>query len=254
MSVFSKDYADFYDTVYNEKNYRLECHMLKSIFSEFASCMPRSILDLGCGTGGHSILFAEDGFDVVGIDSSESMLSIAREKSASLNRTTSFLCQDIAALELGKTFDVAICMFAVLCYQRTNKQLARTLEAVSKHLRKDALFVFDFWYGPAVLTIQPETRVKVFEKDGHRLIRIAEPRNNTREQLTEVSYHLIETVQNLVTKDIQELHFMRYFFPLELEYFLEKAGLKLVHIGDWADYRHDVKSDTWNAIAIAKKV
>jgi SAM-dependent methyltransferase len=66
---------------------------------------PRSrILDAGCGTGRVAIELAGRGHDCVGVDVSASMLAIARERASEVE----WHCQDLVALDLGRTFDLVL--------------------------------------------------------------------------------------------------------------------------------------------------
>ncbi len=55
--VFNKQYANAYDSLYQDKDYEKECDFIEAIF-EKNKRNPRTILDLGCGTGGHAIVLA----------------------------------------------------------------------------------------------------------------------------------------------------------------------------------------------------
>jgi predicted TPR repeat methyltransferase len=57
MDVF-KDYAKYYDLLYQEKNYEEECDFIEQVFRGFSKLKVKSILELGCGTGGHAIPLA----------------------------------------------------------------------------------------------------------------------------------------------------------------------------------------------------
>lgn len=77
--VFNR-YSNYYDTLYEDKNYGAECDFIETIFSKFYLAPVKHILDLGCGTGGHAIPLAQRGYHVTGIDRSEEMLKKAEEK------------------------------------------------------------------------------------------------------------------------------------------------------------------------------
>ena len=81
MAVFGQDYANAYDYLYQDKDYNKECDFLEKIFLRYSGSTS-SILDLGCGTGGHVNILAEKGYKVTGIDRSGEMLSIARKKAS----------------------------------------------------------------------------------------------------------------------------------------------------------------------------
>lgn len=66
MSVF-QSYADYYDVLYSDKDYGAECDFLESIFGRYCNRPVRTILDLGCGTGGHTFVLAERGYQISGL-------------------------------------------------------------------------------------------------------------------------------------------------------------------------------------------
>lgn len=68
------------------------------------------VLDVGCGTGRHAIEFARRGFQVTGIDLSEGMLAVAKSKADALGVEVEWICADATSLQLGPTFDYAICI------------------------------------------------------------------------------------------------------------------------------------------------
>ena len=68
------------------------------------SLEPRSVLDAGCGTGRVAVELARRGLEVVGVDLDASMLTTARRRGPSVT----FIEADLAALALGRTFDVVL--------------------------------------------------------------------------------------------------------------------------------------------------
>ena len=143
MNVFG-DYANYYDTLYREKDYEKDCDFLEQILEELSSEPISRILDLGCGTGGHALPLARRGYDVTGVDRSEQMLAIARAKAVQANLSVEFRQGDIRNLELGQTFDAVISMFAVMSYQTTNDDIMSAFHTAKRHLEPGGLFVFDY--------------------------------------------------------------------------------------------------------------
>lgn len=68
------------------------------------------ILDVGCGTGRHSVGLAEKGYSVTGIDLSEQMLQKARLKASKKNLNIDFIQTDARDFNLDKMFNHAICL------------------------------------------------------------------------------------------------------------------------------------------------
>ena len=79
MNVF-KNYANYYDDIYTDKDYKQESDFLLSIIEKYSSISVKDILSLGCGTGTYETILAKKGFNILGIDNSKEMLNIAKEK------------------------------------------------------------------------------------------------------------------------------------------------------------------------------
>ena len=78
MPIYDK-FAKYYDLMYSQYEYEKECDYLEEIFNNYAT-IPKSILDIGCGTGTHALHLAARRYNVVGIDLSEVQIKIAKEK------------------------------------------------------------------------------------------------------------------------------------------------------------------------------
>jgi SAM-dependent methyltransferase len=253
---FKSVYAGSYDRIYSEKDYAAECDMLERIFHEHAAKPVRSVLDLGCGTGNHALPLAARGYEVVGVDLSDNMLSEARRKLQALTAETAPVFQhgDIRNIDLGRTFDAALLMFAVIGYQIENADVLTTLRTARKHLCQGGLLVMDFWYGPAVLTERPGDRLKVVPTDTGQIIRAASGKLDTRRNLCVVRYHLWELEGDRLKRETVETHTMRYFFQSELELFLEQAGLSLIRLGAFMMPEQVPDEKTWNVLAISRVI
>ncbi|MCP5106376.1 MAG: class I SAM-dependent methyltransferase, partial [bacterium] len=172
--VFEKTYSNQYDRFYLDKDYASECDLVEAVFEKFAT-KPRTLLDLGCGTGSHALLLAERGYRVTGVDRSPHMLETAREKAGEKNLEINFIQHDISALtqehpDLDTPVDAVISMFAVIGYLTGNAQLAETFANIRRFLTPGGVFIFDCWYGPAVVSQRPETRVHTYDiADDHRV-------------------------------------------------------------------------------------
>lgn len=101
------------------------------------------IIDVGCGTGRHSIELSKRGYSVTGIDLSESMLEKAREKAGQNGLHCEFLRQDARDLPFENLFDAAIMMceggFPLM---ETDEMNFEILQNVSESLKKKSTFIF----------------------------------------------------------------------------------------------------------------
>jgi 2-polyprenyl-3-methyl-5-hydroxy-6-metoxy-1,4-benzoquinol methylase len=69
-----------------------------------------TILDVGCGTGRHSIEFARRGYEVTGLDLSTGMLDVARENAASASVEVTWIQADATNFSLETKFDFGLCL------------------------------------------------------------------------------------------------------------------------------------------------
>ena len=105
---------------------------------------PRQVLDLACGTGNVTLLLAQEGYDVTGVDIAPNMIAVAKRKAEALGLSLPFYVQDAAELNLpGQTFDLCVSFFDSLNYITDPARLALAMERVAEHLRPDGLFIFD---------------------------------------------------------------------------------------------------------------
>ena len=256
--VFGAVYADQYDLLYADKDYEAECDFIEQVFQRFANRPICSILDLGCGTGGHAIPLAQRGYQVTGVDISAEMLAQAQRKATATfnvqrSSVPTFHQGDLRTIELGCTFDAVLMMFAVLSYQHSNDGLAAALTTVRRHLAPGGLFVCDFWYGPAVLTQRPSERVKVIEQGSERFIRLVHPTLDTLHHTVRVDYHLLQLRDRTLLAETQEQHLMRFLFPQELAYFASVAGLKVEHLCPFMALEQAPTEQDWNVAAVTRK-
>lgn len=105
-----------------------------------------TVLDLGCGTGVLTRMFAQDGFDVIGVDLSEEMLDIAKEAEYASDEPGGiiYLCQDMCELELFGTVGAVVSICDCLNYVLELDKIADVFKRVNNYLFPGGLFVFDF--------------------------------------------------------------------------------------------------------------
>jgi len=252
MEVFGDVYATVYDTLYKDKDYESECNFIEQIFANYSRKV-RSILNLGCGTGGHDLILSKRGYKIVGVDRSKKMLEIARDKAKKNKLDIDFLEGDITDIDLGKKFDAVISMFAVMSYQTTNYAVASTCLTAKKHLSPGGVFIFDCWYGPAVLLEKPNVKIKEINLNkNEKIIRFTEPILNIFDHTVEIRFKVLTIKNDTIVNETKESHLMRFFFPQEIKYFLEVAGFKKVELCPFLELGKSLTEQDWNMTVIAK--
>ena len=241
-------YSDYYDLLYLDKNYREE---VDYVFSNIPKKNEIKILELGCGSGGHAEFFCENGNIVYGIDLSTSMIEKALDKK--IDNFYPFQ-GNIVNFELVEKFDLATSMFHVISYLNSNIDLLNCFNNVNNNLVKDGLFIFDYWYGPAVLSQKPETRIKNFENDDLKVERVANSELLTERNMVNVNFDIkVMSKKMREEQEFNELHSMRYFTIPEIEFFAAQTGFELLKTEELIT-KNDPSVNTWAVCSILKKI
>lgn len=230
------NYARYYNLLYQDKDYATESNYIHELIQRHCQGAV-TVLNLGCGTGNHDFELAGFGYEVTGIDMSEEMLAAADARRTADNATfplPSFHKGDIRTVRLDKSFDVVLSLFHVMSYQTTNVDIQAAIATVREHLVPGGIFIFDCWYGPAVLSDPPVVRVKRLEDEVVRVVRIAEPVMHPNDNVVDVNYQVMITDKSTGTvEQLMETHRMRYLFTPELELLLRGAGFSIVTVSEW---------------------
>jgi ubiquinone/menaquinone biosynthesis C-methylase UbiE len=104
-----------------------------------------TVLDIGCGGGGTSLaagLRVQPGGSVVGVDISQELLTLARQRAVDTDvGNVAFRLADMQVERLGDTFDVAISQFGVMFFDEPSAAFA----SIRSHLRPGGRLVFACW-------------------------------------------------------------------------------------------------------------
>ena len=251
-SVFGEPYANAYDLLYEEKDYASECDVIERALGRFAKKPARQIADLGCGTGNHSVILAQRGYRVIGIDRSDAMLVRAREKALGrqMSGTVEFTLGQLTNFRVDNEFDAVIVMFNVFGYLTNDFDVRTSLENIRRHLKGDGILLCEFWFGPAVLNSPAGQRHKLLKQGNEQIIRLTNSRMSIENNVCNIEFDLWRIVDNKVVSRVQETHSSRYFFREELEEFLNDTGFELKRLGAFPNFDSD-PADDWSAIFIA---
>lgn len=135
-------FAEYYDSLTSNVDYRKTAEYVSDILNE-NGINKGILLDLACGTGTMSLIMAQKGYDVIGVDNSPEMLGEAREKAFEAGEDILFLCQDMCSIDLYGTVDCTVCLLDSLNHLESKEELLEAFKRVSLFTVPGGVFVFD---------------------------------------------------------------------------------------------------------------
>ena len=136
------DFAYYYDMLTENVDYDKRCEYICGLLAE-NGVGEGILLDLACGTGTLSLMLAEKGYDVVGVDGSEEMLTQAQEKKMETGADVIFLCQRMEELDLFGTINAAVSTLDSINHVTDEETVKEIFRRVSLFMEDKGIFVFD---------------------------------------------------------------------------------------------------------------
>lgn len=243
MTKVFDNYSQYYNLLYQDKNYALEADYIASLLGNNV----KTVLELGCGTGKHAKLLEEKGYEIFGVDLSDTMLEQA--KTLGIDCTKG----DARTFRANTKFDAVISLFHVASYQTTDEDVLNFFETANVHLEKGGEFIFDLWYKPAVLAQVPEKRVKTLENDEIKVTRYCTPEHIEERNIVNVNYDIeIKNKRTSQKETITETHVMRYFSDEDIKRFANLKGFDIIKSEEWLT-KNNPNENTWGVCFIAVK-
>ncbi len=217
-----EDYGRNYDNECFVQGTIGECDFLEK---ELGFNKEARILDIGCGTGRHTLELTRRGYNVVGVDLSDSLLQRAREKASALNLDIIFQKHDARALPFSHEFELAIMICeAAFPLMETDEMNYQILRSAARALKPGGKLVFTTLNGLFPL----------FHSVKDFLASAAQEGNATTAAL---SFDLMTFREHSATT-VQDDHGNskvlqcneRYYVPSEITWLLKSLGFKTIEI------------------------
>ena len=142
MNQYS-DFAFVYDELMHDVDYDNWVKYIEDIIKS-ENVQVQNILELACGTGNLTIPLTKKNYDIAGIDISEEMLQVAREKAEKENVELVLLEQDIVELDFDVTnLDCILCGCDGFNYITYDEDLEGVFAKCHELLKENGLFIFD---------------------------------------------------------------------------------------------------------------
>lgn len=133
-------FAQVYDVFMDNVDYHQWCDYAVKLLNKYGVTHGQ-LVEIGCGTGTGTMLFAKAGYDMIGIDIAQEKLEIAESKKESENIV--YVLQDVTELELPYTVPAMVSIGDSMNYITDYGDFTMVLKRVYEFLEKGGIFVFD---------------------------------------------------------------------------------------------------------------
>ena len=185
------------------------------------------VLDLACGTGTLTLALSTYGYEMLGADLSEEMLSVARQKEGAENIL--FLNQPMDDFELYGTVDAIVCVLDSINYRTEPEALEKTFRLCANYLNPGGVLLFDVnseykfesVLGSQLYTYETEDIFYSWENEYDEKTRLCD---------LYLTFFCLE--DSGLYRRIDEVHTQRAYSDTELRDAIKKAGLTLMNTYD----------------------
>ena len=241
-------FASVYDLFMDNIPYKDWCAYVTGLLKEHG-ISDGLLLDLGCGTGKLTRLLAAEGYDMIGVDLSDSMLDIAMEKRAQSGHNILYLQQDMREFELYGTVRAVICLCDSLNYLLEEDDLLTTFKLVNNYLDPNGLFIFDFNTVYKYETVIGDSTIAENREDCSF---IWENYYTAEDQINEYDLTIFVKQQKDLFRKFTETHLQRGYTLETMKRLVEQSGLIFVEALD-ADTHGSVTETSERIYVIARE-
>lgn len=221
-------FSGVYDALTENVNYSARADYIADLLAE-NGITGGILLDLACGTGTLSIEMAKRGFEVIGVDSSGEMLSVAMNNAYESGQNILFLCQPMQQLDLYGTINAAICTLDSINHLTDAEDVQAAFDKVSLFTEPGGIFIFD------INTTYKHREVLADNTFVYDLDDVYCVWQNTLDRETDtvrIDLDIFEQVEDGIYERMQE-SFCERAYPLPaIKEKLEKSGFETVAVYD----------------------
>ena len=249
--------ASVYDNINAEINYSEWADFIEACFEKYLSAKPELVLDLACGTGSMTLEMASRGYDMIGADFSEDMLTEAMDKAYDKGiEGLLFLKQDMRCFELYGTVGAILCCLDSVNYLTEDGDLEKCFRCVHNYLDPDGLFIFDVNTPYKFENVYGDQHYIFESKNSYGENAYCGWQNEYDKETKLCNFYLSVFTEESDGRfsRADEVQTERCYSKLELTSELEKCGFEV--LGFSSDFCFSAPDDTcerWYVIARAKK-
>lgn len=243
----------YYNLLFQKKDYQAETDLLFDLSSKNGLENPKKVLEIGCGTGNHTINLAKHDIDLVAIDIDPEMVKKTQEKLKDGGFKNVIVKEVSVELLDDQDFELVTAMFNVITYLPDTRALVSFMKGVSKSLKVGRVFIFDCWNGVAAIKDPPVSKHTETEQDGKKVVCDLTSTADLMNQQVTLTYRF--SVKEGSAIDKGEYSFNQTLWtPMQIRNSLEEAGLREIICAPLMKPDQKATEDDWKIMFLVKKV
>jgi len=209
--------AKYYDLIYSWKDYKKEAAEVRKLIQKYKKSPGKNLVSVACGTGKH-VSYLKRSYRCEGNDLNEAMVREARKKV----KGVSFKRANMITLNLGKKYDVLLCLFSSIGYVKTYANLQKTIKRFAQHLKPGGVVIIEPWltkqeFKPGLPHMQTyaDKNVKVCRQN------VSKVKGN----LSVLDFHFLISEKNSDVQYVLDRHELGMFDHQKMVSMMTNAGL-----------------------------
>lgn len=240
------DFAALYDRFMEETPYDDWCGFLVDKFNKYG-INDGLVCELGAGTGAMTRRLRDKGYDMIGIDNSDSMLAVAREHEK--DDSILYLCQDMREFELYGTVGAVVSICDSINYITEPEELCEVFKLCNNYLDPSGILIFDFNTKYKYREVIGETTIAQTDDDASF---IWDNYYDEESAINQYDITFFTKEGSGLYRRFDETHFQRGYDLEEIKALLSKAGMVFLEAID-ADTFGETEATSERIFVVARE-
>ena len=243
-----RDFASVYDMFMDNIDYPAWSDYIVELLNKYG-ITGGQVLELGCGTGTITELLANKGYEMIGLDNSSEMLSVATNKKSVSGHDILYILQDMCDFELHRSVNAIISVCDSMNYILEENDLLKVFKQVNEYLDIDGVFIFDL---NTIYKYEKMLGDNTFAENREDGSFIWENFYDEGTQINEYDLTLFIANEDGLYQKSEEVHCQRAYAIRQIKDLLKRVGLETVKVYDAFTFE-EPKDDSERIYIIARK-
>jgi SAM-dependent methyltransferase len=245
-----RPFAKHYDLIYCDKDYKADAHIVARFWDRPGMDRIR-MLEIGAGTGNHTMLLAPRVGEMVSVEIDADLASVARRKLAESRLANVRLVQEPLAALPPEPFDHACALFHVLNYIAP-EEMPEFLRALAARMKPRSRFIADLWNGEAALGDPPRPECRTKASGTTQIRQDIRPELHSAERRVTLNYEIEISGPDLSERFEERLALHLWTLP-DLEERFRRAGFGHIEFYDYVRFPAPASKNSWKVWMMAEK-